>query len=333
MNAAGGSYLSVVVAGRNDDHGVGFLDRMQIFVDSLVHLAERHGLAMELVVVEWNPEPGRAPLADALRWPAMLATKARVITVPAELHDRLRNSEHLRMFQMIAKNVGIRRARGEFVLATNADLLFTDELVTFLASKRLQRGVMYRVDRTDVPEVLEGDTVDERLRYCASHVLRVHTQHGSFVTGRVPGPRTIAKVFLESVVSKVRGRADYYSAFTNGAGDFTLLSADDWQKLRAYAELQQYSLHIDAALCCAARGTGVELEILRDPMRMFHMEHGHGFGSFAGRKKTNPHLDLALTRRQHRRWCLRLLAGKDLPWAESESWGFAGESLPERVIA
>ena len=35
---------------------------------------------------------------------------------------------------MIAKNVGIRRARGEFVLATNIDILFSSELACIFAA-------------------------------------------------------------------------------------------------------------------------------------------------------------------------------------------------------
>jgi len=35
---------------------------------------------------------------------------------------------------MIAKNVGIRRTRGEFVLATNIDVLFDEGLIAYIAS-------------------------------------------------------------------------------------------------------------------------------------------------------------------------------------------------------
>jgi len=43
---------------------------------------------------------------------------------------------------MIAKNVGIRRARGRFVLCTNVDLLFSDKMVRFLAFGRLDERCM-----------------------------------------------------------------------------------------------------------------------------------------------------------------------------------------------
>ena len=38
---------------------------------------------------------------------------------------------------------------GQFVLATNIDILFSDELAEYLAARRLERGRMYRIDRHD----------------------------------------------------------------------------------------------------------------------------------------------------------------------------------------
>src|SRR5205823_6881588 len=60
------------------------------------------------------------------------------------------NSERLPLFQMIAKNAGIRRALAPFVLATNIDILLSDELFAFLGGGGLKGNTMYRVDRHDV---------------------------------------------------------------------------------------------------------------------------------------------------------------------------------------
>ncbi len=40
---------------------------------------------------------------------------------------------------MIAKNVGIRRARGAFILCTNIDILFSDALFRLLADRTFDR--------------------------------------------------------------------------------------------------------------------------------------------------------------------------------------------------
>src|SRR3972149_2074020 len=127
--------LSIVVAARNDEHSGRFLRRLQLFVSGLLEQAKVHELDSELIIVEWNPPDEVPKLREALAWPRETEPcSVRIVEVPQELHRRYKNADRLPLHQMIAKNVGIRRARGRFVLATTADLLFSDELVEFLAS-------------------------------------------------------------------------------------------------------------------------------------------------------------------------------------------------------
>jgi hypothetical protein len=174
-------YLSIVTTARNDDHGGRLLHRMQLFVDSLIAQCNRHGLDAELVLVEWNPPEDRPRLAEALRWPDDTGRcTVRIIEVPHVVHARLRHSERLPLFQMIAKNVGIRRARGAYVLATNIDLVFSNELVEFIAKRQLKGGVLYRVDRYDVEsDIDESASMDEKLRECERKLIRVCRRDGT----------------------------------------------------------------------------------------------------------------------------------------------------------
>jgi hypothetical protein len=64
----------------------------------------------------------------------------------------------------------------------------------------------------------------------------------------------------------------------NACGDFTLMHRDDWFNLRGYAELDQFSMHLDSMLCYAAHHLGIQEEMLREPMRIYHIEHGAGSG-------------------------------------------------------
>jgi hypothetical protein len=76
-----------------------------------------------------------------LRWPADFGPcTVRFIEVPPEVHDRYRHAANLPLFQMIAKNAGIRRAQGRFILVTNADILFSEELAAFFGQRRLETG-------------------------------------------------------------------------------------------------------------------------------------------------------------------------------------------------
>src|SRR5579863_6613693 len=174
-------YLSVVVTARNDDHGGNLLRRMQTFVNAWIGQSKRYGLCSELIVVEWNPPPDRASLREALTWPPeMGACTVRFIEVPAEVHRRYRHAEALPLYQMIAKNVGIRKARAPFVLATNIDILFSDELVRYFAERRLCAGRMYRIDRYDVASDVPVEDSIEQLAYCRAHMLRVNSREGTY---------------------------------------------------------------------------------------------------------------------------------------------------------
>ena len=180
--AGNAPYLSLVVAARNDNHGGNMLARMQAFLDAWMVQAERYKLSSEIVVVEWNPPPGCPRLKEELRWPESgLPCEVRFIEVPPEIHERFAHAAVIPLHQMIAKNVGIRRARGEFVLVSNLDIVFSPAMMRFLASGKLARGAMYRLNRLDVSNRLPvGGTVDDLLAFCERHVLRVFAREGGF---------------------------------------------------------------------------------------------------------------------------------------------------------
>src|SRR5215468_5637762 len=174
-------YLSVVLATRNDDHGGNPLWRLQAFVDTFDAQCRRTALDAEVIIVEWNPPVSRPRLIDVLPLPRHPACAYRFVEVPPELHATLLHAEALPLFQMIAKNVGIRRARGAFVLATNIDIIFSNELVEFMARRELAPGFLYRLDRHDVESRLPLDQpIEVRMEYCRSHQLRVNRRSGTY---------------------------------------------------------------------------------------------------------------------------------------------------------
>jgi hypothetical protein len=354
---AGGPYLSVVVTSRNDDHGGSLLRRMQIFVDGLLGQCARHRLDAELIVVEWNPPPDRPPLAEALRWPRDLAAdRVRIIEVPAARHRRYRHSDVLPLFQMIAKNAGIRRARGRFVLATNVDILFSDELVRFLAEQRLEPSKMYRIDRHDVmADVPFPAGLDVQLAWCRSHLLRVNARetfalHPDGRRVSLPPVRRAAQAALLAAgrmapgalrgLKKLVGWPNPYGRLrrlhTNGAGDFTLLSRETWNELRGYPELEMFSFHLDSVLCYAAHYAGATETVLADPMRIYHIEHAAGSGwTPEGEGKLFARLAAAkvprLSDRMVLEWALQMQTLQAPVVFNRDDWGLAGEELPEAV--
>ncbi|MFM9888305.1 MAG: hypothetical protein ACKVQT_35205, partial [Burkholderiales bacterium] len=86
----------------------------------------------------------------------------------------------------------------------------------------------------------------------------------------VDGSARILRFIYQSFVEKPQ--------FTNGCGDFTLLSRDDWFKLRGYPEWEIFSWHIDSVFLAQARRMNIKETYLGWRARCFHIEHGKGSG-------------------------------------------------------
>jgi hypothetical protein len=328
--------VSFVAGSRNDGHGGNPRRRTALFVHALAALARRVGLRAELVLVEWNPPPGRAPLHRALDWPADPGPlDIRVITVPPAVHARVGNADRIPFFQMIAKNVGIRRARGAFVVATNIDLLFSEALLWFLAHGPLDPRAVYRAVRLDLGlrDLPPGLDVEEQLAVASLGVARVCGARGTVeaerarlraryghAAGRFAG---FAPDALARLVAGARRRRPHFEA----SGDFTMLARSAWERLRGYPELPLHSMHQDSILLKMAMVAGLEQIVLPDPMRLYHIEHGMGWGVVEDRARVLGYPGLSDA--DAARWLARLDAARAPLTPNGEDWGFAGETFAE----
>ena len=132
-------YLSIVVTSFNSNRGGDLLHRMQRFVTTTFEQCRRYKIPSELIIVEWKRLEKQAPFAETLRLPKEGGpVTVRLIEVPAEAYRRYRNGAGKALEQAIAKNVGIRRARGRFVLAADMDYLLADEFMAFVSGQHLR---------------------------------------------------------------------------------------------------------------------------------------------------------------------------------------------------
>jgi hypothetical protein len=284
------------VTSRNDDHGGELLKRMQISINSLIEQCRINNLNAELIIVEWNPPNDRPRFINALSWPKEMGNfQVRIIEVPPEIHRTYANSDKLRLFQMIAKNVGIRRARGEYILATNIDILFSPELMRFFAGKQLQENKMYRVDRYDVnPNLPTDSSISDQMKFCSENITKINTKKGTIP---VSGPdANLYKIwqlkngFLSGVrwiYKKIRRMENCKPTLhTHACGDFTLLKKNHWIDLRGYPEFPICSMHIDSLFCYIAHYAGITEEILNPPYLTYHIDHGSGWSAEKGKMRS-----------------------------------------------
>lgn len=352
-------YLSVVAASRNDDHGGDPLLRTQIFITNFARQCERYQLPAELILVDWNPVADRPGLAAVLQLPSDATyCKARVVTVPSALHRRLKYADQLPFFQMIAKNVGIRRACGQFILATNIDIILSNELMQFIAQQQLNPQKLYRVDRNDIHGGLTKDTsLDQVIRHAWSNPIRSNRRfypetlvkhlYGSeeiFTQACTPdkefcGEQEGVKMIYDDGVWQLRPQrsVNMTHLHTNACGDFTLLSREGWDSINGYPEFEAFSFNIDSMGLVSAHYGGYEEVSLLPPCVCFHIEHGLGSGWTPEGEKTlftrlreagilNPEWPVLTPLVDEMREKQQSLEFNDV------TWGLAEFSLPEQIL-
>lgn len=141
--------LSIVMSGRNDNYGKDFLNRLQESADTLFRYAKDYNLYAELVFVEWNNPEDRTGIEKAIDWhPATIPV--RVIHVPKKVHDSIPGSDKLPFLWAYAQNVGIRRARGEFILIMTPDIILSTDMVRCLAKFDFNPDCFYGAIRSDL---------------------------------------------------------------------------------------------------------------------------------------------------------------------------------------
>lgn len=201
--------LSVIFTGRNDSYATDFRERMMAAINVNQAEAAKRNLDVEWIFVEWNPLS-----QDYLSY--QLAQKGfQCYVVSSDIHKRIvspRVAQQMSFMQFFAKNIGIKRATGNWVLVTNADCIFDDNVWDYIANEALSPTILYRAERHDVAPAYFGKSF-ESMR---ANVTRCHS---------------------------VKGGKD----FAQGAGDFVLFSS---QNLMGYDEQINFSdAHLDARFC------------------------------------------------------------------------------------
>lgn len=334
-------YLSIIATSRNDEHGGDMLKRMKIFVAGLIHQCNSFHLPCELIMVEWNPIKEKPFLIEILPGTnEQDYLKIRYIRVPNEIHEKLAFAKQIPLFQMIAKNVGIRRASAKFVLCTNTDLIFSDELFRRIAQRDLKEDSFYRANRCDVPNTLDENwSFEKKIAFCKSNIkIRLgknavfpnfSSANGTFLKYEKLWPALAVLAKVKSVyANSIEDR--FNELDLEACGDFTLMTKKNWFDVQAYPELEIYSIHLDSMGIMAASALGLKQMIFQPSECTYHLEHTGGWEFSNPIEKINfftkkPMLDWWAVREAG----LYLLKNKTKFNLNKEHWGLANHTLEE----
>ena len=258
-------YLSVVMVGRNDNYGGTFQSRLATSLRINLHLLNKHtsgapGFTGEVLFVEWNPLPvGPSSAALLAEYAAAAArqsshppvTRVRVVTVPPVVHNALVRQAGAEtsppVLEILGKNVGVRRARGKFVLTTNPDDVLSASLVASFAKMNLLAVNFYRAARghcdmrtwQQVTRKKYGANRDAEFREldrCAGR-LRFPTQFWDGQPYQVSG--SCANGGLDKSIPTnpaTHSSVLKVTPFAYAAGDFWLMARTAWHKTGGHIE-------------------------------------------------------------------------------------------------
>lgn len=300
-----GPQLSIVVTTRNDTHSHRMQERTQSFIDNIEYLSAKFEKGVELVIVEWNPPADRSPLIDQFtfdRSHPFLSVK--VITVGQDIHDQYEMAKTTPLYQMIAKNVGVRRATGEFILATNIDVLFSENLFRHLVSGRLEKGTLYRSHRCDIDhKILDVVGAEQQLDQAEPMALRIHYQEGPTAPGQersklLTGAPKLSTEKIDFLESEDRTKLEVHCGLYRvgwhtlpalhyqQCGDFQMMHRRDWHRVRGYMELDGFIFHLDSLLAIVADHSGIKEEVFPDDCLHYHIDHKMGVEQAPGEYET-----------------------------------------------
>jgi hypothetical protein len=229
--------LTVIVAGRNDDYGKNFKQRLFRTAAHNAALLSDAGVEFEYLLAEWNPLPDRPLLSTEF---VQRVPNARAVVIPECVHEGYTLNPQMPFHEMAAKNAALRRAQSEVLIVTNADILFSEELVDRIAAAGWAGDTLYRAHRIDVRPELHWNEIRNPQNQLASG------------EGRLAPP--------------------YY---LGAGGDFCLARRELWHRLRGFNERIRFSTRAkDWQFFLSAAAQNVGVEFIGD---VYHLDHEGGF--------------------------------------------------------
>ena len=257
--------ISAVVVSRNDDYGGNLNERAIYCLNSLINTFD------EVIYVDWN-SPTHSLLYDIQDKLTPKGNLKHIVITPDIAKVLVNNDPQAQVCcEVLARNMGIRRAEGDYIVSTNIDVIAPKREHLEEVIKNLDKNTFYTISRRHTDwEAIKKHQGGE-LKYKEWESLRDNLINDSE-----------ERKYDESVVE-----GDDYSII-NCCGDFQIASRHIWKEIRGFEEDLIYVLYSDTNIQKKAIQHGFGLKALYNPA-LFHIYHGKGGGGFLDgiNRKTN----------------------------------------------
>jgi len=257
--------ITAVIVSRNDNYGGHLNERATYCFNSAIETYD------EIIYIDWN-SPTHSLLYDIKNNINFKGNfKHMVITPEVASYLTKYDPDAQKCCEVPARNIGLRRATGDWVVSTNIDIIHPKREKLEQQIKSLDQNTFYTISRRDV----NWDTIKEfhsgEIKFQEWRSLRDYLYSG-----------IEERYFEEKTIS-----GDDYSLI-NCCGDFQIAPRYIWEEIKGMEEELIYSLYADTNVQKKAVMHGFKLKALYEPA-LFHIEHGRGGGGFLDgiNKKTN----------------------------------------------
>lgn len=234
--------ISVIVTGRNDDYSGNLHQRM---IPSLNHFTSLYD---EVVYVDFNSPNGS--YIEVIKDKLNKTGKLKCITVTPEDVIKINPSYKNKFIEVLARNIGIRRATGDYILSSNPDIVCERPNL-----EEVRDDVFYAAARRDIPIELYTQ-IDER------HLPKFLLDNQEHFSKK---PRVV-----DNNGNPIWDPNDRWSVVVC-CGDYQFGHKDIWYKIRGFEESAVGRCYADSNLMKKAALNGFKIDEMILPV--FHLNH------------------------------------------------------------
>jgi len=290
--------ISAIIISRNDNYGGHLAERATYAINSAIATYD------EVFYIDWNSE-NHSLLYD-IKDNLQLKGNLKHIVITPEIASILTNNDPQaqKCCEVLARNIGIRRATGDYIVSTNIDIIHPKREDIEAIIKNSDDNTFITLSRREMTWDIIKEFHGGDLKYDQWSELRDYIYVNS--EERKDEEKTMA--------------GDDYSII-NCCGDFQIAPKHVWNSIRGFEEELIYPLFADTNVQKKAVMHGFGLKAIYNPP-MFHINHGSkgwGGGGIADgiNKKSNDQYRAIMYQKQTE---------------NTESWGFGDTEIEFEVF-
>lgn len=247
--------ISAVIVGRNDNYGGKLIERATYCLNTMVLTFD------EVIYVDWNTK-GPKILTDEIDITTNPG-RLQIIKVSPAMCKELTGAENDKLCEVLARNIGIRRATGDVIVSTNIDIIppKREYLDTLMGTNDFITIAKHDLRVED----FGSDKNYEQIR----DILPI--QYG---LNPIASRLIIKSLVMNNEILKQLPKQAHHTASSLicACGDFQIASKEIWYKIRGFEESMTKRLYADTIVQYKAILSGATVRATNFPP-VYHLDH------------------------------------------------------------